>query len=211
MYRGSPTKLHNHVSRLLKGGIYKTPPTWYPVMKLYPPGPSILRSPLQFVDPLLTDNNKRKDDTSKNLKTKIPRPPKIEFPEDRLRKRFYKDHPYELLKPQTLLENKFSNRENWESLLGNKHPSQVTGESVIKYQLHLISKGMSEREAYAKACNEFYEIRARQEVAERVAEEQALAFGAKRNLSQVEKALWLEKENIKKCPPQITQMSRPAS
>lgn len=84
----------------------------------------------------------------------------------------------------------------------------IVHRSVIKYQLHLISEGMSEREAYAKACNEFYDIRARQEVAERVAEEQALAFGAKRHLSQVEKALWLEQENVQKCPPRMTQILR---
>ncbi|CAG8584075.1 11038_t:CDS:2 [Acaulospora colombiana] len=177
-------------------------------MKAYPPGPSILRSPLQFSESSLTEdgghaeaeNCKRVE--AKHLKTKIPKPRKIEFPEDRLRRRFYKDHPYELLRPQTLLEKESPVQEDWNSL-DNKHPSLVNGESVIKYQLHLISEGMEEHKAYEIACNEFYAIRAKQEVAERVAEEQALAFGAKRPLSQVEKALWLEHENIKKCPPQI--------
>ncbi|CAG8643910.1 18617_t:CDS:2, partial [Acaulospora morrowiae] len=183
-------------------GLYKTPPVWYPVMKAYPPGPSILRSPLQFQKTSLRENNKRK---VKHLKTKVSKPQPIEFPEDKLRRRFYKDHPYELLRPQVLIENESPIED--EILLDNIHPSRVNGESVIKYQLHLISKGVEEHKAYEQACNKFYAIRAKQEVAERVAEEQALAFGAKRPLSQVEKALWLEHENIKKCPPQIVNLT----
>ncbi|CAG8624738.1 3851_t:CDS:2 [Cetraspora pellucida] len=182
MYRGSPTKLHDHVSRLLAGGVYKIPPIWFPVMKTVPPGSSVLRSPLQF----------RK------------RPQKIVYEEDSLRRRFYRDHPYELLRPQSLIEKEIPVREDWSTLLGNRHPTEISGESVIKYQLYLMSTGMSKNKAYAHACNEFYAIRARQEVAERVAEEQALAFGAKQPLSQTERVLLLEQENIEKCPPKVT-------
>ncbi|CAG8791647.1 5568_t:CDS:2, partial [Gigaspora rosea] len=113
------------------------------------------------------------------------RPQRIVYEEDSLRRRFYRDHPYELLRPQSLIEKETPIREDWNTLLGTKHPTQINGES----------------EAYTKACNEFYVIRARQEVVERVAEEQALAFGAKRPRSQTEKVLLLEQENIKKCPP----------
>ncbi|CAG8539944.1 11532_t:CDS:2, partial [Racocetra fulgida] len=105
-------------------------------MKAVPPGSSVLRSPLQF----------RK------------RPQKIVYEEDSLRRRFYRDHPYELLRPQSLIEKEIPVREDWSTLLG----------------------------------------------AERVAEEQALAFGAKRPLSQTERVLILEQENIKKCPPKVT-------
>ncbi|CAG8789143.1 36276_t:CDS:2 [Gigaspora margarita] len=211
MYRGSPTKLHNHVSRLLAGGIYKVPPIWYPVMKAIPPGSSVLRSPLQFQEPTLSqsqsENRHRvKSYGFKHLRTKVARPQRIVYEEDSLRRRFYRDHPYELLRPQSLIEKETPVREDWNTLLGTKHPTQITGESVIKYQLYLMSNGMSKSEAYTKACNEFYVIRARQEVVERVAEEQALAFGAKRPLSQTEKVLLLEQENIKKCPPKVVTL-----
>ncbi|CAG8503218.1 24132_t:CDS:2 [Dentiscutata erythropus] len=193
MYRGSPTKLHNHVSRLLAGGIYKAPPIWYPVMKAVPPGSSVLRSPLQFQEPTLPQSrcegrNRVKSFAFKHLRTKVARPQKIVYEEDSLRRRFYRDHPYELLRPQSLIEKEIPVREDWSTLLNTKNPTQINGESVIKYQLYLMSNGMSKSEAYAEACNEFYAIRARQEVAERVAEEQALVFGAKRSLSQTEKA-----------------------
>ncbi|CAG8446509.1 13691_t:CDS:2 [Dentiscutata heterogama] len=195
MYRGSPTKLHNHVSRLLAGGIYKVPPIWYPVMKVIPPGSSVLRSPLQFQEPTLPQSrcegrNRVKSFAFKHLRTKVARPQRIVYEEDSLRRRFYRDHPYELLRPQNLIEKEIPVREDWSTLLNTKNPTQINGES----------------EAYAKACNEFYAIRARQEVAERVAEEQALVFGAKRSLSQTEKVLLLEQENIKKCPPRVVTL-----
>jgi hypothetical protein len=81
---------------------------------------------------------------------------------------------------------------------------------VIKRQEYLMKKlKMKKHEAYVKACNEFYQIRAREEVAERVAEEQALLFGAKRSQSQTERALWLEHKNLQKSEPQvITQILR---
>ena len=68
---------------------------------------------------------------------------------------------------------------------------------------------MKKHEAYVEACNKFYKIRAREEVAERVAEEQALLFGAKRSQSQTERVLWLEHKNLQKSEPQvITQILR---
>ncbi|PKK70574.1 hypothetical protein RhiirB3_369984 [Rhizophagus irregularis] len=190
----SPTQLHNHVSRLFTGKIIKSLPVWYSAMKNIPPGQSLLRN--------------TKSHSQKHLKTKVPRPQKIYYMLDALRKDFYRDHPYELLRPQILIEQDGG---FVEKILGNlKFPCRVTGENVIKYQEYLIKKkGMSKNDAYIQACNEFYKIRAREEVAERVAEEQALLFGARGGQSQTERSLWLEHKNLQKSEPQIiTQVLR---
>jgi small subunit ribosomal protein S23 len=134
MHRASPTQLHNHVSQLLAGGIIKTLPMWYSAIKNFPPGQSLLRSPLQFREKDLSDHNLRlrrikKSRSQKHLKTKIPRPQNIYYMSDSLRRDFYRDHPYELIRPQILIEQDDGFMNNEENLLGNlKFPCRVTGE-----------------------------------------------------------------------------------
>jgi len=81
MHRASPKQLHNHISRLLTGEIIKSLPAWYSAMKNFPPGQSLLRSPLQFREDDLQKHNLRlrrniKSRSKKHLKTKIPKPQK---------------------------------------------------------------------------------------------------------------------------------------
>jgi small subunit ribosomal protein S23 len=134
MHRASPKQLHNHVSQLLTGGIIKTLPAWYSAMKNFPPGQSLLRSPLQFREKDLSDHNLRlrrikKSHSQKHMKTKNPRPQKICYMLDSLRRDFYRDHPYELLRPQILIEQDDGFMNNNENLLSDlKFPCRVTGE-----------------------------------------------------------------------------------
>ncbi|CAG8435717.1 1496_t:CDS:2 [Ambispora gerdemannii] len=222
-----PTQLHNHVEHLMKGGIYNKAPIWYPVMKMYPPGQSLLRTPNNNTNTLndnsnsntdmLNDNDvnieitsdpinkstkkrSRSSNSLKHLRTKSIRPQPIVYPEDALRRQFYRDHPYELLRPRMLMEKEIPVDKVWKSLVGDdEDPSEVTGESVVQYQMYLMAhKSMSQRQAYAVACNEFYEIRAREEIEQRVAEEQAIAFGAVRKKSEVEKTMWKEYKEIRR-------------
>ncbi|KAJ1949716.1 mitochondrial ribosomal small subunit component [Linderina pennispora] len=62
----------------------------------------------------------------RNLKTRSPKPPKIEFPEDSLRREFYKRHPFELLRPRIVMEPNGRTETNWSRLSSGS--SQVTGE-----------------------------------------------------------------------------------
>ncbi|CAI2169423.1 18743_t:CDS:2 [Funneliformis geosporum] len=207
MHRASPTQLHKHVSQLLTGGIIKTLPVWYSAMNKFPPGQSLLRSPLQFREKDLSRKKlpNKKAPSPKHLKTKIPRPQKIRYMEDSLRREFYREHPYELLRPQIMMEKNDGIMEGHGELLSKlKFPCRVTGEDVIRYQTHLMKvQKLGKHQAYVEACNEFYKIRAREEVAERVAEEQALLFGAKISRSQTERSLWLEHENLQMSEPQV--------
>ncbi|KAI9317228.1 mitochondrial ribosomal protein S25 [Dichotomocladium elegans] len=198
-YRPAPTKLEQHATNLLKGKLLKKTPVWLHAVRAIPPGPSIIRSrnPItnvaaqtdieqQLFSKTVTAVTTRHK--QKHLRSRPPRPMPIVYPEDRLRRQFYKDHPFELSRPQVLVENKLGlNRTDYSQLLlPGMLPEEVTGETVIKYQLHLMThEKMPERQAYAKACSEFYDIRARQEETERQVRSQLDAA-----LQEVEAKRW---------------------
>ncbi|KAI7901487.1 mitochondrial ribosomal protein S25 [Cokeromyces recurvatus] len=182
-FRAPPIQLAKHVSNLMKGKLITKTPVWLPVVQAFPPGPSIVRSQnsevnvsgqtemeqTMFAKPQPTQSLRH---SQKHLRTRPPRPRAIVYPEDKLRKQFYKDHPFELARPKVLVEPELGiNRTDFSKLmLDGMHPSQIDGEAVIKYQLYLmVHEKMPERKAYAKATSEFYEIRAKQEEEEREA------------------------------------------
>ncbi|KAG0322841.1 mitochondrial ribosomal small subunit component [Linnemannia gamsii] len=123
----------------------------------------------------------RSSRSQKHLRWKTERPQKIVYPEDKLRRRFYEDHPWELRRPRCLIETSGDGtRRNWTSLLQpGRSIADLTGEDVIQYQLYLMTTGKSEREAYHIATEEFYLHRAQEETEARVAKAQAMAFGLK--------------------------------
>ena len=90
----------------------------------------------------------------------VHKPEKLVYPEDRMRRRFYREHPLELDEPISLAET-------------GKVMNGVDGEFVVQRQLELIEKDrMSEEDAYQKACKEFYQKRGETEIAERLAADQ---------------------------------------
>ncbi|KAG5463479.1 MAG: mitochondrial ribosomal protein S25-domain-containing protein [Olpidium bornovanus] len=104
--------------------------------------------------------------------------PVIEYPEDELRRQFYENHPFELLRPSTMVEKDGLNVRDWSRLDGGVD-APLTGESVINHQHYLTrAEKMSPPEAYHRVVSELYKSRAREEVAIRVAEEQAIHHGA---------------------------------
>ncbi|EIE88093.1 hypothetical protein RO3G_12804 [Rhizopus delemar RA 99-880] len=141
-YRPAPIKIAKHVSSLLKGRLMKQPPVWLPVVQSIPPGPSIIRSQNEQVNvsgqselekALFTQQQTktRLRHSQKHLRTPPPRPRAIVYPEDKLRKQFYKDHPFELARPKVLVENELGvNRTDFSKLmLDGMHPSQIDGEA----------------------------------------------------------------------------------
>src|SRR5580700_11761566 len=71
-------------------------PSWYKTVGAIPPGEILTRSqPVQLEKP-------RKSRTKKPSKLFKPQP--ITYEEDKLRKEFYSDHPWELARPRVILE-----------------------------------------------------------------------------------------------------------
>ncbi|GAA5795675.1 mitochondrial ribosomal protein S25 [Helicostylum pulchrum] len=211
-YRAVPTGVAKHVSNMLKGNLMKKAPVWLPVVQAIPPGPSIIRSQNPEVNisgqseleqTLLAKprNTNRLRHSEKHLRTPPPRPRAIVYPEDKLRRQFFKDHPFELARPKVLVENDLGiNRIDYSKLmLEGMHPSQIDGEAVIKYQLHLmIHENMPEKKAYAKATSEFYDIRAQQEEDERAAREKMNnVLNTLQSKKWTQKALYLEERALK--------------
>lgn len=143
-YRAAPIKIAKHVSSLLKGRLLKEPPVWLPVVQSIPPGPSVIRSQNEEINVSgQTDIEKKLFSThkttnrqrysQKHLRTPPPRPRAIVYPEDKLRKQFYKDHPFELARPKVLVENELGiNRTDYSKLmLDGMHPSQIDGEAYV--------------------------------------------------------------------------------
>ncbi|KAI8390873.1 mitochondrial ribosomal protein S25 [Radiomyces spectabilis] len=208
----APNKLARHVSNLLKGGLLKEAPVWLPVMQTIPPGPSIIRSQSPKVDVFTSTASSSTDHAAhesfrstrhkqKHLRSRPPKPQAIVYPEDRLRRQFFKDHPYELARPKVLVENESGiNRTDFSQLmLPGMHPSEVDGEAVIKYQLHLMThEQMPERKAYAQACSEFYDIRAQQEEEERqLREKMSTALRSLNNRKWSKHALFVEEQALR--------------
>ncbi|KAF9917974.1 mitochondrial ribosomal small subunit component [Lobosporangium transversale] len=137
--------------------------------------------------------------TNKHLRWKSLRPKNLYYPEDRLRRRFYEDHPWELRRPRCLIETTGDGtRRDWSKLLQEgRSISDLTGEDVIQYQMYLMSTGKSEREAYHIATEEFYKHRAQEESEARVAKAQAMAFGLRPRRSFVMNGLKREEEALR--------------
>jgi small subunit ribosomal protein S23 len=72
----------------------------------------------------------RSSRSQKHLRWKTERPQKIVYPEDKLRRRFYEDHPWELRRPRCLIETSGDGtRRNWTSLLQpGRSIADLTGE-----------------------------------------------------------------------------------
>ena len=140
----------------------------------------------------------------------MPQP--ITYPEDKLRRDFFKDHPWELARPRIVLEQdgKDAQRTGWSQM--RQHEKGLDGErldpdglqfnlsntnllySVVQRQLWLLQnvEGMTKARAYDIARQEFYDLRYQEEVERRVAKEEALATGAYFGMSHLEVGTLLE-------------------
>ncbi|KAJ2704388.1 mitochondrial ribosomal small subunit component [Coemansia sp. IMI 203386] len=191
--------------QLLKANLRDQVPAWLRAMRSVPPTDSLVRDPSYFSTKGTLGFEKGKaggadaadtrgeatrikrslpkgcvsiGHSKRQLRTRSTRPPKIEFPEDKLRREFYKNHPFELSRPRIVMEPTGRTNEDWSRL--TKGAGQVTGEDVVRHQHYLMqSKGMGEQEAYAQVTNELYKIRAREEMEAKIAQQEARAYGAR--------------------------------
>ncbi|KAI8967955.1 mitochondrial ribosomal protein S25 [Mycotypha africana] len=141
-YRAQPQIIARHVNNLLKANLLKEPPVWLSAVQAYPPGPSIVRaknpevnvSGQTEIEQQLFSKPPPKQRirySSKHVRTRAPKPLPIIYPEDRLRRQFYRDHPFELSRPKVLVEDEHGiNRTDFSKLLlDGMHPSQIDGEA----------------------------------------------------------------------------------
>ncbi|KAL2315640.1 37S ribosomal protein S25, mitochondrial [Schizosaccharomyces pombe] len=146
---------------------------WYETVANHPPTFQYARRIVPLYDP-----NKVKS-RGKRLRKSMYQPQEIQWPEDKLRKRFYRDHPWELARPQIIAENDGNDQQycDWSHM--DQPRKALSGESVVQRTLWLIeNSNMPVENAYDQARKEFYHLRAEQEIQQRVAHDQAQALGA---------------------------------
>ena len=155
-FKVAPAKVHSYVTKLLKANLIRNAPVWYSGTTLSPPSPTFLRErdpsgattkgQLPFeaeaekaaaaaegkttASVSSTHSLTRSSRSQKHLRWKSERPKTIVYPEDRLRRKFYEDHPWELRRPRCLIETTGDGtRRTWETLLQKgRSIADLTGE-----------------------------------------------------------------------------------
>lgn len=151
-------------------------PVWFDTIQTNPP--------LSFKSHPATKTKTSNSNSSKSF----PKPPKLVFPEDKLRARFYRDHPFELDNPLTLGRDQFPSF--------NLQSAVIGPEWAIQRQLQLMENGMKEGLAYQQACQEFELRKSEIEVAERLARQEQLQVQREnlKPLSQLLDSVFLEEK-----------------
>ncbi|EMT64715.1 mitochondrial ribosomal small subunit component [Fusarium odoratissimum] len=189
----------NH--NVLGGKSIPTPP-WYNIMQSVPPAETLVRT----VTPQHRAPN-QKATKPKNMY----RPQKIFYVEDKLRKTFYKDHPWELARPRVILESDGKDYQHCDWSKGLRQPNiPLTGEwqvsldrwsdgikltfySVVQRQLWLMkNEKLGMQKAYDITRREFYRLRQEEEIERRVALEEAKHVGAYFGKSRIDVSHTLE-------------------
>ncbi|KAG8164304.1 hypothetical protein KVR01_006222 [Diaporthe batatas] len=163
-----------------------SPPVWLKVIEKIPPAEILTRpKPIPHRDPNPRQRHPRN----------IFKPQRITYPEDELRRNFFKDHPWELARPRVVVEldGKDARYVDWSK--GLRQPGvPVTGESVVQRQLWLMEnvEGITKEQAYDIARKELYDIRQHQDITRRIAQEEARMVGAYFGKSRLEVSMELE-------------------
>ena len=95
MVRRVPSQVHKQALRLLQAGYLKREPAWFQAVLEHPP------LPLPFEIRPSTFPEKKKVGIAK-------KPLEIAYSEDELRWQFFRDHPFEVFRPTSLVEGKMN-------------------------------------------------------------------------------------------------------
>ncbi|PWW78990.1 mitochondrial ribosomal protein [Tuber magnatum] len=190
--RFRPLRVHQNASQMLEAGRLQEEPAWYRVVGSIPPTTSLVRT----IPPRLKE---RKNPWTKNHRpSRMYMPQKIEYPEDKLRTQFYRDHPWELARPRILVENDGKDylKYDWSKMRQRGKP--LDGESVVQRQLWLRENEpvMTAERAYDIARKEFYNLRLQEDIERRIAIEEARACGATFGKTYLEIGIEIEEKYL---------------
>jgi small subunit ribosomal protein S23 len=183
-------------------------PNWVDIVQDVPPAQILVRQqpvkhPLSKVRTRTLPNGKTQQyvqisepKRSKSAKARhVFQPKQLRYEEDSLRKTFFSDHPWELARPRVILETSGDQHKNADWSTGLVQPGiPLSGECVVQRQLWLLQNvpDITIPQAYDIARKEFYTLRRREELRDRVAAEEARHMGAKFGKSQMEISMGIE-------------------
>ncbi|KAG8758394.1 mitochondrial ribosomal small subunit component [Serendipita sp. 396] len=215
MGRKVPTQVHHAATRLVQGKLLSRPPLWYSAVAQYPPLPLPPRQAVNrtnFDSPLGLQS--RSDQTipegsskpyEKMRKEVKPRVMPILYLEDKVRQRFFLDHPFEAFRPRTLVEQREVEPEHpvvgkdWTRL--RQRGRNPTSEDCIKFAVSLhVHHLLPLSQAYRTACQQYAALRSEHTIASQVAFLEAKAYGAKFNpkSSEIGRGFKLEEQALSK-------------
>ncbi|OJD28754.1 mitochondrial 37s ribosomal protein rsm25 [Diplodia corticola] len=187
-YNFAASRVHRAATQLLETKRLKVPPPWYDVVANVPP-------PQQLVRPLQRTYNGK--DARKNIRkpSHMFKPTELHYPEDGLRKEFFKDHPWELARPRIIVEEDGADGKKWDWSKIVQPGKKLDGESVVQRQRWLMQHAkLDKATAYDQARREFYDFRHKEAIEQRIAKEEAQAVGAYFGLGPLEVGMGLEDE-----------------
>ncbi|KAK1094271.1 mitochondrial ribosomal small subunit component [Friedmanniomyces endolithicus] len=195
-YDFAPQRVHAHATQLLAHKRIVNPPPWYNIIAAVPPAERLTRPPLQ-----------RSQRPGGKKASRLFKPLRLQYEEDRLRWDYFNDHPWELAKPRVVLEDDGRDAEKWDWSIPLDHALNrpksgamseegvrldlewdgiqaqqagrpINGEAVVQRTNSLLNSGIPSSHASAIALAEFARHQHYTETSLRVAREEALATGA---------------------------------
>ncbi|KIY51214.1 hypothetical protein FISHEDRAFT_37386 [Fistulina hepatica ATCC 64428] len=194
MVRRIASQVQQQVARLQRGGWFEKTsarparplPVWYEAALEYPPLPLPAKAPPQR--PPDDHLSFRQGSTRRPLKA---HPLEINYIEDRVRRQFFRDHPFETFRPATLVEGPNIEAANpitgtlWTRL--RQRGRNPTAEDAVQYIVNLHKHhDTSLSDAYAAGVSQFRSLKAERETAKSVAVLEADALGAVWGKSEIE-------------------------
>ncbi|WVQ96712.1 hypothetical protein IAU59_003819 [Kwoniella sp. CBS 9459] len=236
--RRIPSQVPQAVSRLLQASVLSSPPTWYiPVLTNPPPQlparqtinrPRASHPALQpgsrqqqmkngqteaFTDvAYVPPGELERRDRLRKYRSRKNAPARISYAEDRIRRQFFKDFPFEALRPISLVEGQEIdqshkvNGEQWTKL--EQRGLYPSVEDCIEFVLNVQrTRSIPLSDAYAIATAEFVELRGRHELATLAAEVEARHYGAEFKSDAFERQFNLEEKSLSTLIPPSSQSS----
>lgn len=208
-----------HAGSNIRGGkTAVSEPAWYKVVLANPPTHQLLprlRKLKQYVEEVPRSEPEVNSRTGKYTTRAKPKfntraghlykLSKIEYPEDKIRRLFYTNHPWEMARPRNMIENdgRSTAKCNWSTI--SQPTLRLSGENVVQRTLWLSAQpayvkehGKDWYEAYKQARLEFYRLRIQENAEQQVAAEEAIMNGAVFGPSSIEHGLAVEQKVIDK-------------
>lgn len=203
MVRRFPNQVHKQASRLLLAQYIKREPRWFQAVLDYPPLPLPARAPAPRSDYDLPIEQQQaaRAVIPKRSRPLDPKPLRIAYLEDELRRQFFEDHPFEAYRAKSIVEDGEIEPEHpvqgaaWTRLRQRgRNPSP---EDAIKFALNLHEHhNHSLNQAYEAAVAQFRALRSERIVASHVAVLEAEQYGVEFGPSPVMQAFLKEQKQF---------------
>ncbi|KAF8305001.1 hypothetical protein DL93DRAFT_2066621 [Clavulina sp. PMI_390] len=178
MPRRLASQVHQATARLLQSKALNTTPVWYEAVSMYPP------IPLPPRDSVARPKQRRKP-------AQVRAEP-IEYTADAVRRQFFRDHPFEAMRAQTLVEGETIREPHgvqgkaWTRL--RQHGRNPTPEDAVQFAVSLFEHHNTPVPlAYRLAVSQFRSLRSELHVSAEFALNEAQFYGAKFGPNEMER------------------------